>query len=110
MKVFKIIAVTVLGIWAIYVGYIYLTGIHVTYILPKGYEGPLLIVANQKDGVIINRNNIVYNFTKSNILRVKNSLDEGCSPMGYTNYFYSDKSNKLTELELTDEIKKRYWR
>ena len=62
MKVFKIIALVIASVWVLYIGYIYITGVRTTYIVPKGFQGPLLIIANQKGGVKINKHNVIYDY------------------------------------------------
>lgn len=105
MKVYKKIILGFLAIWIICIAWIYLTSTRITYIIPKGYEGPLLIIANQPNGININQHNIIYDFTKSNIILIKNSLDTGFTPLGYTKYYFYNKGNKIP-IDITDDVKK----
>lgn len=107
MKVYKKIVLGLIVIWLASVAWIYLTSARVTFIVPKGYEGSLLIISNQPNGIAVDRQNIVYDFTKSNILLIKNSLDTGFTPAGYTNYYFWDKKNNKIPIEVTDDIKKK---
>jgi len=89
----------------LYVAYVYITGKRKTYLISKGYEGVLLIVGNQKDGIEINQSNPVYDFTKSNIIKLKGDLITGFSPWCYLNYYEVDeKGYKKNIEEIGDEV------
>jgi hypothetical protein len=98
------IGLILLCLFVLYVAYLYITGKRTTYLVPKGYEGVLLIIGNQKDGIEINKNHAIYDFTKGNIIKLKGDLITGFSPWGYLNYYEVDeKGNKKKIEEISDE-------
>lgn len=98
------IGLILLCLFVLYVAYLYITGKRATYLVPKGYEGVLLIIGNQKDGIEINKNHAIYDFTKGNIIKLKGDLITGFSPWGYLNYYEVDeKGNKKKIEEIGDE-------
>ena len=99
----KKIMLILLGLFVLYVGYLYITGKRETYLIPKDYEGVLLIIGNQEDGIEINKNNAVYDFTKSNIIKLKGDLITGFSPWGYLNYYEVDENGNKGKIEEIDE-------
>jgi hypothetical protein len=101
----KKIGLILLCLFVLYVAYLYITGRRETFLVPKGYEGVLLIIGNQKDGIEINKNNAIYDFTKSNIIKLKGDLITGFSPWGYLNYYeVDDNGNKNKIEEINDEV------
>lgn len=103
MKKFKIILLVLFGLWFAYLSYLYITSPRVTYLVRKGYEGPLLIIANQENGIDINRNHTIYDFTENNVIKIKGDLLTGFFPWGYLNYYSVDESGKKEKLETIDD-------
>jgi hypothetical protein len=103
MRILKRILLVLLGVWLTYVAYLYIVSPKVTYLVRKGYEGPLVIIANQKDGIEINRNRAVYDFTKSNLIKLKGDLLTGFFPWGYLNYYSVDGNGEQEKMESIDD-------
>jgi hypothetical protein len=99
----KKVTLILLALFVLYVAYLYITGRRETFIIPKGYEGVLLIIGNQKDGIEINKNHAIYDFTKSNIIKLKGDLITGFSPWGYLNYYEVDGNGEREKLETINE-------
>ena len=99
----KKVTLILLAFFVLYVAYLYITGRRETYIVPKGYEGILLIIGNQKDGIEINKNHVVYDFTKSNIIKLKGDLVTGFSPWGYLNYYEVGENGEKEKIEAIDD-------
>jgi hypothetical protein len=99
----KKIAIILLCLFALYVAYQYIAGKRATYLIPKGYEGALLIIANQKDGIEINKNHAIYDFTKSNIIKLKGDLITGFFPWGYLNYYSVDAQGEKKKIKSIDD-------
>jgi hypothetical protein len=104
MKIIKIILLVFFGLWVTYVIYLYVSSPRVTYLIPKGYEGPLLIVANQRNGIEIDRNHAVYDFTQDNVVKLKGDLLTGFFPWGYLNYYAMDEAGNKEKLETINEV------
>lgn len=94
-----------LCLFALYVAYLYISGKRITYLIPKGYEGVLLIIGNQKEGIEIDKSHAIYDFTKSNIIKLKGDLITGFSPWGYLNYYEVDEEGNKEKIEtINDEV------
>lgn len=85
--------------FVLYVGCLYLVSDRETFLVPENYEGPLLIIAKQKDGLVVNEENTIYDFTKSNVIRIKKPLSTNLFPWGYLNYYSVDKNGKKKKIE-----------
>lgn len=96
------IGLILLSLFALYVAYLYITGKRATYLIPKGYEGVLLIIGNQKDGIEINESHAIYDFTESNIIKLKGDLITGFSPWGYLNYYEIDEKGSKRKIEVIE--------
>ena len=68
------------------------------FLIPKGYEGPLIIIEdpNQKTLIPIINDTLFFDFRKSKILRVKNAFIEGWNSFSNLKYYYVDDLNKRT--------------
>lgn len=99
----KKISLILLCLFVLYVAYLYITGKRETYLIPKGYEGVLLIIANQKDGIEISKSHSIYDFTKSNIIKLKGDLITGFSPWGYQNYYAINEKGESEKLKAINE-------
>ncbi|MCG9880794.1 MAG: hypothetical protein MH472_09375 [Bacteroidia bacterium] len=103
MKLFKYIIIGLITTWMIYVICIYLTGKKETFLIRSGFEGTLIILANQPDGIEINESNVIYDFTNTNIIKLKGNLITGFSPWGYLNYYEINENNERKKLKTKDE-------
>lgn len=106
MKRIKKILLVLVGLWLLYVAYLYLTSPKATYLIKKGYEGPLLIIANQQDGIEVNPDNAIYDFTKGNVIKLKGNLVEGFFPWGYLNYYSVNENGEKENLKNIDSGQK----
>lgn len=96
-----------LGIFVIYVISTYITGKRETFLIPKGYEGVLMIIANQPDGIEINTSHAIYDFTKSKVIKLKGDLITGFSPWGYLNYYAVSSTGEKVRLKVLDDSKEQ---
>jgi hypothetical protein len=103
MKIIRNILLALVGLWILYIAYLYIFGKRETFLIPEGYEGALLIIANQKDGIEINRSHAVYDFTKSNIIKLKGDLVTGFSPWGYQNFYVVNSAGEKNKLKVIDK-------
>lgn len=103
MRVLKRILLAILGIWLTYIAYLYIVSPRATFLIKKGYEGPLVIIANQKDGIELNRKHAIYDFTKSTVIKIKGNLLTGFFPAGYLNYYSVDADGKKEKLEVIED-------
>lgn len=91
-----------LGLSILYVINSYITGKRETFLMPKGYEGALIIIANQPDGIEINRSHAVYDFRKSKVIKLKGDLVIGFSPWGYLNHYEISSSGENIKIKVVD--------
>ncbi|HRN56211.1 MAG TPA: hypothetical protein PLL71_07150 [Agriterribacter sp.] len=105
MKVFRVILFVFLALFALYVIGSYIVGKRETFLIPEGYEGALIIIANQPDGIEINQKHIVYDFTKSNVIKIKGDLVTGFSPWGYLNYYEVNSMGIRKKIKVIDDDK-----
>lgn len=75
-------------------------GVVKIFLVPKGYEGPLIIIEDlkQKDITLINGDTLVFDFRKSNVLKLKNIFIEGSNSISNLKYYYVDSLNKRTSI------------
>lgn len=105
-KVFKWMLIIALGLFAVYVISLYITGRRETFLIPEGYEGALIIIANQPDGIEVNPKHAIYDFTKSNVIKIKGDLITGFSPLGYLNYYeVSPTTGVRKKIKVVDDDK-----
>ncbi len=104
-KVFKWILFIFLGFFALYVIGSYIMGKRETFLIPEGYEGALIIIANQPDGIEINSKHAIYDFTKSNVIKIKGNLITGFSPWGYLNYYAVSPTGEKRKIKILDDDK-----
>jgi hypothetical protein len=99
----KKIGLILFALFVMYIIYIYITGKRETYLIPKGYEGALLIIGHQKDGIEISAKHSFYDFTNGNIIKLKGNLITGFSPLGYENYYAINEKGERERLETINE-------
>lgn len=102
MRTLKRVLIVVVGLWLLYIAYLYIASPKATYLIKKGYEGPLLIIANQEDGIEINPKHAIYDFTKGNVIKLKGNLVEGFFPWGYLNYYSVNENGEKENLKSID--------
>ena len=68
------------------------------FLIPKGYEGPLIIIEDQKQKAenSINNDTVIFDFRKSKILRLRNIVIGGWNSFSNLKYYYVDDLNKRT--------------
>lgn len=80
------------------------------HLIPKGYEGPVIIVFDQQNGVPEKYENgsRVYEIPNDGVLRTQfKPQEEGYIPMEKLKYYYYDSNgrNEITYLPTTNEVK-----
>lgn len=65
------------------------------YLIPKGYEGPLIIIEDEKQNDSFKKKNdtLIFDFRKSNILRLKGKFVDGTDLLSNLKYYYVDSFN-----------------
>jgi hypothetical protein len=105
MKLLKKIFAVLGGLFILYVIYLYVFGLKQTFLFPARYSGAFIIIANQPDGVDVDPNNVVYDFTKGNVIKIKGDLITGVSPWGYLNYYAIGTDRKKHKIVVIDDPK-----
>ena len=69
------------------------------FLIPKGYEGPLLLIEDESSNPVEQRGDtLVFDFTKSIVVRHKGKFIENSSSLSNLKYFYVDEFGNRTEI------------
>ena len=72
------------------------------YLIPKGYEGPLLLIEDPKsiEKLNVNGDTTIFDFRNSSVLRFKGKFIEGTYPLSNFKYYYIDNAGNRTEIPI----------
>jgi hypothetical protein len=70
------------------------------FLVPKNYEGPLLIIEdpNAKDTIEVKRDTVLFDFRKSFVLRIRGKFIEGSQFLSNLKYYYVDSVGNKREI------------
>lgn len=73
------------------------------YLIPKGYEGPLLLIEDptSQDTLNVIGDTCIFDFRKSIILKYKEKFIEGTYSLSQFKYYYVDSAGNKTAIPIT---------
>lgn len=72
------------------------------YLIPKGYEGPLVLIEDPQaqDSVNIEGDKIIFDFRESEILRFRGQFIQGSFSLSNLKYYYVDDEGNKTKIPI----------
>jgi len=86
-----------------YIIFIYAKGDKKKYIFKDNFQGVAIVYVNQDNGISFDNTNVVYDFTNSNLIVVKNKIPTGYYPYGFLKYSIIKDNGQEEKLKTTDK-------
>ena len=72
------------------------------HLIPEGYQGALVFIEdeNSTQQLEVKEDSLIFDFTKSNILRINGKFIEGSTSVSNTKYYYVDDKGRRSEIPI----------